>query len=195
MKTRILLTGPTSKNNSVLKNNLGFSFLEIMVVLTIMAIMMALVIPSFNKMFASVEGVREGEKVLHLFQKARGEAILKAQPTNITFYTSGLCIFQFKGKIMEYQDLHLSILLEGGKKDKENQSDSDMYTAKSDQSLGDADKDKSKKDEPDKLVQTFNPDGTAKFSRLNFKTQEGTYVIYNFNPVSGKIEMERSQTL
>lgn len=156
MKARILRTGPILKNNEQ-----GFTFLEILVVLVIMAVMMAVILPSFNRMFGSVQGVREGEKIRHLFEKARAEAILQAEPVGITFYTNGLCIFQLKGKIMEYQDLHMAVILE----------------------------------KEEKITQTFKPDGIASFPKLTFKTNEGTYVIYAFNPVSGKIEMERSLNL
>lgn len=156
MKARILRTGPILKNNQQ-----GFTFLEILVVLVIMSVMMAVILPSFNRMFGSVQGVREGEKIRHLFEKARAEAILQAEPVGITFYTSGLCIFQLKGKIMEYQDLHMAVILQ----------------------------------KEEKITQTFKPDGTAQFPKLTFKTSEGTYVIYAFNPVSGKIEMERSLNL
>ena len=49
--------------------------------------------------------------------------------------------------------------------------------------------------EQEKLVQTFYPDGTAKLERLTFLTEKGNYLIYTFNPVTGKIEKERSSRL
>lgn len=152
VKTRILQTGQT------LNNEKGFTFLEILFVLVIMSLIMSIVVPNFNRMFASIAGVREGDKVLRLFEKARAEAILQAQPTEITFYTNGKCIFQLKHKVLEYEDLRMAVVLQEG----------------------------------DKITQTFHSDGTAEYEMLTFKTTEGKYLIYSFNPISGKIEMERS---
>ncbi|AZR72566.1 hypothetical protein BBF96_03700 [Anoxybacter fermentans] len=143
------------------KSKKGFTFLEIIFVLVIMSLMFTLVVPNFHRMFASVERTREGQKVFHLLEKARAEAILNAEPVDITFYTNGLCIFHYRGKILEYEDLRMKILL----------------------------------NDKDRIVQTFYPDGTAKHPELTFKTNEGKYLIYKFNPISGKIEMERSPTL
>lgn len=152
VKTWMLQTGQT------LNNERGFTFIEILLVLVIMTLIMSLVIPNFNKMFASIEGAREGDKVLRLFEKARAEAILQAKPIQITFYSNGLCIFQLKDQTLEYKDLRISVVLQEG----------------------------------EEIIQTFHPDGTADLEIITFKTQEGKVIIYSFNPINGKIEMERS---
>lgn len=153
--TWILPTGPTRKNNR------GFSFIEIMVVMAIIALMAAIVLPAFNRMFTSITGAREGQKVLGLLEKARAEAILKAEPVGITFYTNGRCSLPYRGTVVEYDDMRMAVLT----------------------------------NKLEKIVQTFQPDGTAELGSMTFRTVQGEYVIYTFNPVTGKIEMERRSTL
>lgn len=94
------------------KNKQGFSLLEILIVLVIMSLILSIVIPNFNKMFASVEGAREGSKVLRLFEKIRAEAIVTAKPQTITFGATGKCSFEYRGKLMEYEDLQMTVLLD-----------------------------------------------------------------------------------
>lgn len=155
MKARILPIGLIPNNNH------GFSFIEIMVVMAIIALMAAIVLPGFNQMFASITGSREGEKVLNLLEKARAEAILRAEPVGVTFYSSGRCTLPYRGTVIEYEDMKMTILT----------------------------------NKMEKVVQTFQPDGTAELGTLRFKTDQGEYLVYHFNPVTGKIEMERRSTL
>ncbi len=157
MRTQILPTG------RILTCSKGFTLIEILVVLVIMALALSISIPNFSKMFASVEGVREGSRVMNLLEKARAEAIFQAKLQDITFYIDGTCKFNYKGKLWEYTNLQMTILLNEEKQDH--------------------------------VVQTFNPDGTALHPLLSFQTTQGEYITYSFNPINGKIQMERSSNI
>ncbi len=143
----------------------GFTLVEIIFVIVIMALMMAITVPSFVGMFSSIGNVRDSQKIFNLLEKARAEAIIKSKPVEITFYTTGQCTFKLgvssEGQIFEYHDLRATILL----------------------------------DFQDQIVQTFYPNGRAEQEKLVFKTPEEQYLVYSFHTVTGKIEMERRRTL
>lgn len=155
MRTQILPTGP------ILKNNQGFSFVEIAVVMAIIAVMLGIVLPAFNQIFGSIIGAREGQKVLSLLEKARAEAILKAEPVEVTFYSDGRCTMPYRGNVIDYTGMKMAVVT----------------------------------NKLAKVAQTFQPDGTADLNSLTFKTEQGEYVVFTFNPVTGKIAMERRAAL
>lgn len=106
VKTQISLTGRISSCKK------GFTFLEILFVLVIISLILSLVIPNFHQMFKSIVGAREGNKILQLLKKARAEAIIRAEPVEITFYTTGKAGLKLGEKLVEYQDVHLIVKLD-----------------------------------------------------------------------------------
>lgn len=72
-------------------------------------------------MFASIEGAREGSKILQLLKKARVEAIVQAKPIEITFYETGKAVLQLGEKVVEYTDLQLRVHLDEETRESVNQ--------------------------------------------------------------------------
>ena len=126
----------------------------------IISLILSLSIPNFIKMFASIEGAREGSKILNLLKKARVEAIVQARPVEITFYRTGKAVLKLGEKIFEFRDLQLKVQLDEETKDS--------------------------------VSQIFYSDGTVLQPALVFSSRQGKSLRYTFDPINGKISLERS---
>lgn len=142
-------------------NRKGLTFFEIIIVLVIISVISTIVIPNFGQFFNSLTNVRESEKILHILNKARAEAIFQIKPVDVIFTKDGCCQVELQGKLFTYQDLNLKIILNDG----------------------------------NRMIQRFYPDGTTDYPTLRFQTEDKKIVIYNFDIISGKIEIERSREL
>ena len=66
----------------------GFTLIELMVILSIIAIISSIAAPSFNQQFKQYKFDQESQDVLSLFREARAQAILLKKDVKLTFTQS-----------------------------------------------------------------------------------------------------------
>jgi len=67
----------------------GFTLLEVMIVVTIVAIILTMAVPTFKSIFEKRQVVSAAEQILSFIEVARGEAIKRNQKVNISWSSPG----------------------------------------------------------------------------------------------------------
>ena len=81
----MLLTGRIELNNSR-----GFTFLEVLIVLSIIGIATGVVLPLFGTLFTSTQGNIIERKMINIFQKARTMAVVNNNNQEVIINQSGI---------------------------------------------------------------------------------------------------------